>query len=555
MRNEAMNKDRTTGTRSWVLYLCLIMSGAVSLSTGLAQAQDGADAEASAVSTEAPPTPVQTSAPTAAKESNCSDREDNDGDGLTDCADADCYDEPVCEAGGDPEQNNERCSDWIDNDGDGAVDCEDEECHGPGVTVCEGSMQSGASQAASASSGDDLPELTGDMTAFDLIGGFGDVDGERNEYLCSDGIDNDGDGRTDCQDFGCRFDPMVTVCQDSGSAIKFSIVAGLGVGYNLDEQDGRQALSAGFQRIQARALGSIPGINDSFFILSMRLDDSVRLTFAHFQIPINNLGYYVALNSGQGGLSSGPIISTSKRPLLDSPYYLYNAFEQGNGAAFELGGPIAPGVDRVKFRAFAAAGRGLFAGNVGGFRTSDQSDANFAWNAGAQLHFDILGYFSRFDSGLLYQPASTAFAVIAGAKYDQRPVERYPAANLMVVGQHDRFHARVEGYTKYVLDWGGSMQSAWNAQVSWLAIPQKLSFAADVGQFYTSQDYDATKLPVDNDGRPADEFQWRVAAHYFWWRHIGLLSLLYSDHRREESRAGFFPAKEREIRLETQFRF
>ena len=32
---------------------------------------------------------------------------------------------------------------------------------------------------------------------------FGNVDGERNDQLCSDGLDNDGDGKIDCQDEAC----------------------------------------------------------------------------------------------------------------------------------------------------------------------------------------------------------------------------------------------------------------------------------------------------------------------------------------------------------------
>ena len=47
----------------------------------------------------------------------------------------------------------------------------------------------------------------------DLIGSGKDKDGERNDVLCSDGFDNDGDGMVDCADYGCRFDPDVTICQ------------------------------------------------------------------------------------------------------------------------------------------------------------------------------------------------------------------------------------------------------------------------------------------------------------------------------------------------------
>jgi len=114
-------------------------------------------------------------------ETDCQNGEDDDGDSMVDCADADCFGQAVCEAGGNPERNDERCSDWIDNDGDGAVDCDDSDCHGPGITVCEGSYSGGGldQQHPGFAPDDDLPELTGDMTVEDLIGNFGDADGER----------------------------------------------------------------------------------------------------------------------------------------------------------------------------------------------------------------------------------------------------------------------------------------------------------------------------------------------------------------------------------------
>ncbi|MCZ7681248.1 MAG: hypothetical protein M5U28_21645 [Sandaracinaceae bacterium] len=144
----------------------------------------------------------------AASETSCDDRQDDDGDGMIDCADADCFEHARCHAGGEEERTDQRCSDWIDNDGDGAVDCEDDDCSAEHITVCRGSW-SGRPAGAGHGAGPEheVPELTGNMSVEDLIGRGSDADGERNDYTCSDGVDNDGDGRTDCQDFGCRFDP------------------------------------------------------------------------------------------------------------------------------------------------------------------------------------------------------------------------------------------------------------------------------------------------------------------------------------------------------------
>ncbi len=53
----------------------------------------------------------------------CADGEDNDGDGLVDCADVDCFGGCL-----------ELCTDGQDEDGDGLVDCDDDDCLG----VCDG---------------------------------------------------------------------------------------------------------------------------------------------------------------------------------------------------------------------------------------------------------------------------------------------------------------------------------------------------------------------------------------------------------------------------------
>jgi hypothetical protein len=37
---------------------------------------------------------------------------------------------------------------------------------------------------------------------------------ENTDASCSDGIDNDDDGFTDCDDFGCSQNPLVTVCPE-----------------------------------------------------------------------------------------------------------------------------------------------------------------------------------------------------------------------------------------------------------------------------------------------------------------------------------------------------
>jgi len=559
-------------TPGFAACLCLLATGAV------AHAQPAGSPDEAAPGTAAPTaaTPTDNASPAAtavvpmmpsdppaveAHERVCDDTQDDDHDGMVDCSDADCFDDAHCAAGGGNERNDEACSDFVDNDGDGAIDCIDSDCDGDGITVCQGSLHGGTVTGPSAGAGGDddiaLPELSGDMTVEDLIGRYGDGDGERNDYMCSDGLDNDEDGRTDCQDFGCRFDPQVTVCAGS-AGYHFSIVAGVGATLNLQNmidnvgQQGDRA-NVRFSRLQLRALGPIPMIQDSFFLLSMRLEKSPRLTFAHFQVPIDDSGHYIAINSGSGGLSSGLIISTSKQPLLNAPFYLFNAFEQGNGAALETGGPITSD-GRLTFRVFAAGGSGEFNGNVGGafFRSDDR---NFSYSVGGQLGINMIGHYSRFDSPFLYTPGPLTLAALVGVKYDQRPRERYPAFNATAVFQYQRFLLRAESYTKYVLDYGGALQTAWNAQTSILLWPRHLMLAADIGQFH-AQNFEPTGGSSSSLRRPIGQFEWRVGMHWFWFRNIGVLSVVYrqTDLDANPDRPQD-PTLERELQIETQFRF
>lgn len=91
------------------------------------------------------------------RESICDDGQDNDGDGLIDCDDPDCEDDPACLP-----DTETICDDGIDNDRDGLTDCDDPDCDGD--PAC-------------------LPET---------------------ETICDDGLDNDGDGLTDCADPDCQ---------------------------------------------------------------------------------------------------------------------------------------------------------------------------------------------------------------------------------------------------------------------------------------------------------------------------------------------------------------
>lgn len=488
---------------------------------------------------------------TAFAEEQCDNGVDDDGDTVYDCGDADCFADPICQPDGQPENSDARCSDWIDNDGDGNLDCDDSDCFGMGLSICQGSwdkLKSAANPTSgSSASADEIPSLGAGMSVEDLIGTGSDNDGERNDVVCSDGIDNDDDGRVDCADFGCRFDPTVTVCQGDPD-FRFSAVARAGQSYDFEDK----VHNTRMETMQLRVFGPMPLIDDSFFLLSMRVEKTPRLSFAMFQVPLGKNGHYLNLNSGGGGLSVALIRSAHKRLLLDPAFYLYNAFEQGNGAAVEVGGPLDK-KGRFLYRAFAAGGTGRFSGNVGGGFVSEDN-SNYTYTAGAQIHMNLVGYHSRWDSSLLFVKSPLTFSTAIGAKYDQRAQERYPALNVNATFKWNRFIVIGETYAKKELDFKAT-HMAYNVQLGFLAINKKLLLAIDFGEFLNIKKGD---LPADlprDLARQRQETQFRAAAHYYLWRNIVVGTLLFADRTVDPPAGSDVEQHSREVKGVVSYRF
>lgn len=491
--------------------------------------------DAPAAATEAAPE----AASAGAKETVCNDGKDDDGDGNIDCADADCYDQEICQKGDTLENTNKKCSDWVDNDADGKLDCDDPDCQADNVTICKGSWRgklegTGAATKAEAAADEEIPELGEGMSVEDLIGTGGDIDGERSDQLCSDGIDNDGDGKVDCADFGCRFDPAVAVCRGS-PGVRFSVVGVVQSSLdiqrafvdNLPEAEEasrlQSSLDTRFSVLQLRALGPVPLIQDSFFLLSARMEKTPRLTFAMFQMPIGG-GHFMNINSGGGGLSMAPILSVAKNPFINRAYYMTNAFEQGNGAAAEVFGPLVGNF--LQYRAYVGGGAGVFNGNIGG-RYFTYDNTNFTYSVGGQLIVNPFGNWNRWDSGMLYTKVPLTFGMQLGAKYDQRAQERYPAANVMATLRWGRLITWARTYAKYELDFQ-SFQYSYNAMAGFLIWPKHLFAAADFGQ-YVNTGYGNPPEQFQTDlQRQRAETQARGALHWYFYKNIGVLSAVYT---------------------------
>ncbi len=524
--------------------------------------------------------PAAAGRPATAKETVCNDRIDNDGDSVVDCGDADCEEDPACKLTGVREQTDALCSDFIDNDGNGKIDCDDLGCQGSGVTVCKGSWrgdQPGVKGQGTKSNTFSVP-LDEGMSVDQMIGRFGDADGERNDYTCSDGVDNDGDGRIDCADFGCRFDSQVTVCNPQ-PGFRVSVVAQVQQLYRIQDTNpadqGLNAWDTAFSLLQLRFLGPIGNIDNSFFLLNLRAEKTPRLSFAMFQLPIGSLGHYVNLNSGGGGLTAQIIMSAAKHLLLEPAFFVYTAFEQGNGAAIEFGGPI-DSRGRVNFRVFGAGGAGTFTGNVGGRFVSDVN-SNYTWSGGAQFHFNIAGYYNRFDSPYVYNPVPLTAAILVGGKYDQRSLERYPAWNGIGVIKWWHFFVMAETYWKRQLSSpdptsslcqtsqegcpqvGGSWQYSYLVTFGALLWPRHLMLAADFGEYIAGNlDY-----PPGNPGDPRfadlrkqrDERQFRGALHWYAYEQTGLVTLRYKFDDVKNGRFAADGYKNQELSLFATYRF
>ncbi len=158
------------------------------------------------------------------KETNCTDKVDNDGDKLVDCLDSDCAADLACAP-----TVETSCTDKIDNDKDGKLDCADSDCAtnlacAPTVeTICGDKLDNdldGKTDCADSDCAKDTACTTGTTETNcankldDDKDGLTDcADGDCakdvacqlpvGETLCTDKVDNDADGLVDCADPDC----------------------------------------------------------------------------------------------------------------------------------------------------------------------------------------------------------------------------------------------------------------------------------------------------------------------------------------------------------------
>jgi hypothetical protein len=143
-------------------------------------------------------------------ETSCQDGTDNDCDGATDAADTDCA--PVCVPTGPSETV---CDDGLDDDCDGLFDCDDSDCDGD--PACQTGMACGDYVDKGACNNDPNCEWVGSPKSGFCQDAVACSPTENPEVSCTDGLDNDCNGATDCDDGNCSADPACQVaCNNDG---------------------------------------------------------------------------------------------------------------------------------------------------------------------------------------------------------------------------------------------------------------------------------------------------------------------------------------------------
>ena len=127
----------------------------------------------------------------------CADGLDNDGDGLIDQNDLQCFGSTDAESPEGIRGVSSVCTDGLDNDGDGLVDHDDVDCINAIDQSETGAVRMAQCNDGLDNDGDGLVDLDDDR-CFDV--GW---DSELSAPACADGIDNDDDGLVDTADEQC----------------------------------------------------------------------------------------------------------------------------------------------------------------------------------------------------------------------------------------------------------------------------------------------------------------------------------------------------------------
>ena len=166
---------------------------------------------------------IVTDLPSDTPETDCSNHQDDNNDGRTDCEDPWCFHLPVCAT--------EICNDNIDNDENGATDCEDTACANDDhciKEICDDDIDNNHNNLKDCEDPDCFnhtkcqPEICNDNIDNNDNGKADCLDPACADHPnclpenCSDGIDNNHNNLKDCDDPLCANDPKCNeeICDD-----------------------------------------------------------------------------------------------------------------------------------------------------------------------------------------------------------------------------------------------------------------------------------------------------------------------------------------------------
>ncbi|MFT7625272.1 MAG: hypothetical protein ACI9WU_004463, partial [Myxococcota bacterium] len=96
----------------------------------------------------------------------------------------------------------------------------------------------------------------------------------------------------------------------------------------------------------------------------------------------------------------------------------------------------------------------------------------------------------------------------------------------------------------------------YNVRIGVLLWPKRLMLGADFGEFVAGDMGNPPEVLETELRRQLNELQWRIGLNWYWYRNVGVATILYTDREVEPSQVGQEePDRERELRLEVQYRF
>jgi hypothetical protein len=153
-------------------------------------------------------------------------------------------------------------------------------------------------------------------------------------------------------------------------------------------------------------------------------------------------------------------------------------------------------------------------------------------------------------------PLTAAF--ILGGKYDEREQERFASVNAHLAVRWNRFVLLAENYFKREFEFESDTNS-FITQIGFLAWPKHIMLAAEYGAVTAGEFGNVPESITGTLRNQRDERQIRLAAHWYFFRNIGVFSAVFRDYLLPEQELGqgftIDEVRERSLIFVGQYRF